>query len=113
MKRLGVWSIEDKEANDHLIATTWVFKVKRDHNDKVLEHKARLCAQGFHQIEGHDYLNTFSPTGRVSSLRVLISHAAFQGFQFHQMDVKSAFLNTSLDEDLTPKIPYGLSKDSK
>ncbi|MBW0495210.1 hypothetical protein O181_034925 [Austropuccinia psidii MF-1] len=112
MKRLGVWSIEDKKANDHPITTTWVFKVKRDHNNKIIEHKARLCAQGFHQIEGLDYLNTFSPTGRISSLRVLISHAASQGFQFHQMDVKSAFLNAPLDEDLTLKIPDGLSEDS-
>ncbi|MBW0590242.1 hypothetical protein O181_129957, partial [Austropuccinia psidii MF-1] len=62
---------------------------------------------------GLDYLNTFSPTGRVSSLRVLIAHAASQGFQFHQMDVKSAFLNAPLEEDLTLKIPDGLNEDSK
>ncbi|MBW0490794.1 hypothetical protein O181_030509 [Austropuccinia psidii MF-1] len=111
MENLGVWSIEDRKTNDHPITTTWVFKVKKDHNDKVIEHKARLCAQGFHQIEGLDYLSTFSPMGRISSLRLLISHAATHGFHFHQMDVKSAFLNAPLDEDLTLKIPDGINED--
>ncbi|MBW0592403.1 hypothetical protein O181_132118, partial [Austropuccinia psidii MF-1] len=63
-------------------------------------------------IEGLDYLSTFSPTGRISSLRVLISHAAAHGFQFHQMDVRSAFLNAPLDKDLTLKILDVISKDS-
>ncbi|MBW0472263.1 hypothetical protein O181_011978 [Austropuccinia psidii MF-1] len=113
MEKLGVWSIEDRKENDHPITTPWVFKVKRDHNNEVIEHKARLCMQGFHQIEGLDYLNTFSPTRRISSLRVLISHAAAHGFQFHHMDVKSAFLNAPLDEDLTLKILDGINEDSK
>ncbi|MBW0500660.1 hypothetical protein O181_040375 [Austropuccinia psidii MF-1] len=112
-KKLGFWSIEDKKTNKHLNTTTWVFKVKRDHNDKVIKHKAQLCKQGFHQIEGLDYLNNFSPTRRISSLRVLTSHAESQGFQFHQMDVKSAFLNSPPDEDLTLKIPDGIIEDPK
>ncbi|MBW0538985.1 hypothetical protein O181_078700 [Austropuccinia psidii MF-1] len=111
MERLGVWRIEDRKTNDHLITTAWVFKVKRAHNDEVIENKARLCAQGFHQIEGLDYLSTFSPTGRISSMGVLISHAAAHGFQFHQMDVKRAFLNAPLDKDLTLKIPDGINED--
>ncbi|MBW0466666.1 hypothetical protein O181_006381 [Austropuccinia psidii MF-1] len=111
MEKLGVWSIEDRKKNDHLITTAWVFKVKKDHNAKVIEHKAWLCAQGFHQIEGLEYLSTFSPTGRISSLRLLISHAAAHGFQFHQMDVKRAFLNAPLDEDLTLKILDGINED--
>ncbi|MBW0467291.1 hypothetical protein O181_007006 [Austropuccinia psidii MF-1] len=113
MKKLEVWSIEDSKTNDHPITTTWVFKVKRDHNNEVIEHKAWLCAQGFHQIEGLDYLNTFSPTGRISSLRLSISHAAAHGFQFHQMDAKSPFLNTPLDKDLTLKIPDRIDEDPK
>ncbi|MBW0494009.1 hypothetical protein O181_033724 [Austropuccinia psidii MF-1] len=114
MKNLGVWSIEDRKTNDHPIMTTWVFKVKKDHNDMVIEHKARLCARGFHQIEGLDYLSTptFSPTRKISSLRLLISHAATHGYQFHQMDVKSTFLNAPLDEDLTLKSLDGINEDS-
>ncbi|MBW0475846.1 hypothetical protein O181_015561 [Austropuccinia psidii MF-1] len=111
MENLGVCSIEDSKKNDHMIVMAWVFKVKREYNYEVIEHKARLCAQGFHQIEVLDYLSTFSPTGRLSSLRVLISHAAANGFQFHQMDVKSTFLNAPLDEDLTLKIPDGINED--
>ncbi|MBW0464270.1 hypothetical protein O181_003985 [Austropuccinia psidii MF-1] len=113
MEKLGVWSIENRKTNNHSITTTWVFKVKRNHNDEVIEHKAQLCAQGFHQIESLDYLRTFSPTGKISSLRVLISHAEAHDFQFHHMDVKSAFLNTPLNKDLTLKITDGINKDPK
>ncbi|MBW0485650.1 hypothetical protein O181_025365 [Austropuccinia psidii MF-1] len=113
MEKLGVWSIENRKTNDYPIMTTWVFKVKRNHNDEVIEHKAQLCAQGFHEIKGLDYLSTFSPTGKISSLMVLISHAAAHDFQFHQMDVKSAFLNAPLNKDLTLKIRDGINKDPK
>ncbi|MBW0538165.1 hypothetical protein O181_077880 [Austropuccinia psidii MF-1] len=103
MEKLGVWSIENRKINNHPITTTWVFKVKKNHNDGVIEHKARLCAQGFHQIEGLDYLSTFSPAGKISSLRVLISHVAAHDFQFHQMDVKAAFLNAPLRQRPYPE----------
>ncbi|MBW0585055.1 hypothetical protein O181_124770, partial [Austropuccinia psidii MF-1] len=111
MKRLNVWEVVDRKPSDHPITTTWVFKIKCDHNNNITEHKARLCAQGFHQIEGLDYLKTFSPTGKISSLRLLISHAARNNYSFHQMDMKSAFLNAPLEEDLTLAIPDGIDED--
>ncbi|MBW0473126.1 hypothetical protein O181_012841 [Austropuccinia psidii MF-1] len=98
MEKLEVWTIRDKTPKDHPITCTWVFKVKVDDEKRVIEHKARLCAQGFHQIQGLDYSQTFSPTGQISLLRALISNAAVNNLQFHQMDVKSAFLNAPLDE---------------
>ncbi|MBW0570239.1 hypothetical protein O181_109954 [Austropuccinia psidii MF-1] len=111
MKRLKVWEVVDRKPSDHPITTTCVFKIKRDHNNNITEHKERLCAQGFHQIEGLDYLKTFSPTGKISSLRLLISHAARNNYSFHQMDVKSAFLNAPLEEDITLAIPDGIDED--
>ncbi|MBW0479607.1 hypothetical protein O181_019322 [Austropuccinia psidii MF-1] len=68
INRLNIWEIVDRKPSDHPITTTWVFKVKHNYNHSITEHKARLCAQGFHQIEGLDYLKTFSPTGKISSL---------------------------------------------
>ncbi|MBW0500268.1 hypothetical protein O181_039983 [Austropuccinia psidii MF-1] len=68
MKILNIWEVVDRKPYDHPITTTWMFKVKRDHTNSVTEHKARLCTQGFHQIEGLDYLKTSSPTGKISSL---------------------------------------------
>ncbi|MBW0481297.1 hypothetical protein O181_021012 [Austropuccinia psidii MF-1] len=113
MNRLNFWEIVDRKTSDHPITTTWVFKVKCDHNYSVTEHKARLCAQGFHQIEGLDYLKTFSPTGKISSLQLLISHSARNNYLFHQMDIKSAFLNTPLEEKLTLAILDGINKDKE
>ncbi|MBW0511150.1 hypothetical protein O181_050865 [Austropuccinia psidii MF-1] len=113
MNRLKVWEIVDKKPSDHPITSTWVFKFKDDHNHSVTEHKARLCAQGFHQIEGLDHWKTFLPTGKISSLQLLIPHAARNNYLFHQMDVKSAFLNAPLEEELTLAIPDGINKDKE
>ncbi|MBW0555648.1 hypothetical protein O181_095363 [Austropuccinia psidii MF-1] len=68
IKRLNVWEVVDRKPYDHPITTTWVFKGKHNHNNSLTENKARLCAQRFHQIEGLDYLKTFSPMGKISSL---------------------------------------------
>ncbi|MBW0567940.1 hypothetical protein O181_107655 [Austropuccinia psidii MF-1] len=111
MKRLNIWEVVDRKPSNHPITTTWVFKVKRNHNNSITEKKARLCAQGFHQIEGLDYLKTFSQTGKISSLQLLISHATINNYSLHQMDVKSAFLNAPLEENLTLTIPDGINKD--
>ncbi|MBW0549424.1 hypothetical protein O181_089139 [Austropuccinia psidii MF-1] len=111
MNRLNFWKIVDRKQSDHPITTTWVFKVKRNHKHSLTEHKARLCAQGFHQIEGLDHLNKFSPTGRISSLQLLISHAARKNYMFHQMDVKSVFINAPLEEDLMLAIPAVIKKE--
>ncbi|MBW0480414.1 hypothetical protein O181_020129 [Austropuccinia psidii MF-1] len=84
-------------------------KMKEDDQKQIIEHKARLCAQGFHQIQGLDYSQTFSPTGRISLLRALISNAAVKNLQFHQIDVKSAFLNAPLNEDICLAVPEGIN----
>ncbi|MBW0473124.1 hypothetical protein O181_012839 [Austropuccinia psidii MF-1] len=108
MEKLEVWTIRDKTPKDHPIPCTWVFKVKEDDQKRVIEHKARLCAQGFHKIQGLDYSQTFSPTGQISLLQALISNAAFNNLQFHQMDVKSVFLNAPLNESICLAVPEGI-----
>jgi hypothetical protein len=75
--------------------------------------KARLCAQGFSQVHGVDFSKTFAPTGRLNSLRALISYAAANGLEFHQLDVKTAFLNADLEEDVFLSIPQGINLDKK
>ncbi|MBW0561245.1 hypothetical protein O181_100960 [Austropuccinia psidii MF-1] len=113
INRLNAWEIVDRKPSDHPITTTWVFQVKRNHNHSVTEHKVRLCAQVFHQIEGLDYLKKFSQTGKISSLQLLISHATRNNYSLHQMDVKSAFLNAPLEEELTLAILYGINEDKE
>ncbi|MBW0463880.1 hypothetical protein O181_003595 [Austropuccinia psidii MF-1] len=68
MTRLNVWTIRDDKDKDHPITSTWAFKAKKDDQQQITKYEARLCAQGFHQIQDLDYTQTFSPTGYISSL---------------------------------------------
>ncbi|MBW0535981.1 hypothetical protein O181_075696 [Austropuccinia psidii MF-1] len=113
MNRLQVWDIVELKSDYRLVGTTWVFKTKRDPQGNVLERKARLCAQGFSQTSGIDYHKTYSPTGRLNSLRSLIAMAATRNLQFHQIDVKSAFLNAPLSEIVYLSIPQGMTTDRR
>jgi hypothetical protein len=89
-----------------------VFKKKDDQNANIV-YKDRLCAQGFSQTKGVDYSKTFAPTGMLNSLRVLISHAASNSLDFQQLDVKTAFLNADLDEEVYFSIPQGFTHDKR
>ncbi|MBW0488376.1 hypothetical protein O181_028091 [Austropuccinia psidii MF-1] len=113
MKKLEVWDVIELRSDYKLVGTTWVFKIKKDHLNHALEHKARLCAQGFTQTPGIDFEKTYAPTGRLNSLRALIAHASFSGLDFHQIDVKSAFLNAPLMETVYLTIPQGLDIDRR
>ncbi|MBW0466887.1 hypothetical protein O181_006602 [Austropuccinia psidii MF-1] len=77
----------------------------------MVEYKAHLCAQGLSQTPGVDFNKIYAPTGRLNSLRCLIAHTASRGLQFHQVDVKSAFLNAPLAEVVYLSIPQGLKLD--
>ncbi|MBW0515855.1 hypothetical protein O181_055570 [Austropuccinia psidii MF-1] len=111
MKDLKFWEVVPITEEIKLIGTTWVFKTKRNAQNEILKHKARLCAQGFSQTLGIDFQKTFAPTGRLNSLRTLISFAASKNLLFEQLDIKSAFLNAPLDEEVHLTIPHGLNHD--
>ncbi|MBW0542366.1 hypothetical protein O181_082081 [Austropuccinia psidii MF-1] len=113
INKLNVWLLREKTDNDHPITSTWIFKEKHEDSGKITEYKACLCAHGFHQIAGIDYQNTFVPTGRLSSLRTLISFASVNKYKFHQMDVRSAFLNAPLQEKIFLEIPQGIEGNTK
>lgn len=100
MKSHNVWTICEMKNNTKLLNCTWVFKIKLDDENKPIEYKARLCAQGFMQEKGQDFASTFAPTGKLTSLRMLISYAQANDLQFHQIDISSAFLNAPLNEDV-------------
>ena len=82
------------------ITLKWVFKLKKDELGAVIKHKARLVARGFVQQEGIDYDDAFAPLARMESVCVLLALAAQEGWQVHHMDVKSAFLNGNLKEEV-------------
>nr|GFC41550.1 putative ribonuclease H-like domain-containing protein [Tanacetum cinerariifolium] len=82
------------------IRTKWVLKNKKDERGIVIRNKARLVAQGHTQEEGIDYDEVFAPVARIEAIRLFLAYASFMGFTVYQMDVKSAFLYGTIDEEV-------------
>ncbi|EIW71771.1 hypothetical protein TREMEDRAFT_27029, partial [Tremella mesenterica DSM 1558] len=90
------------------IGCKWVFKVKTDSEGNLLKYKSRLVAQGFSQVPGVDYEETFAPVGRSGSLRILLTIAATEDLEIRQADVEGAYLNGKLDVEIYMKYPKGI-----
>jgi hypothetical protein len=84
-----------------------VWKKKEGENGEVARNKSRLVAQGYSQKEGIDYEETFAPVAHLEAIRILLSFAVAKMFKLCQMDVKSAFLNAFLEEEVYVKQPQG------
>ena len=93
-----------------MIDSKWVYKTKRSPTGEIERHKAWLVAKGFMQVEGIDYTKTFTPMTKFSTIRILLALAAQLDLEIHQMDVKSAFLNGEIEEEIYVEIPPGLNK---
>nr|GEV18335.1 hypothetical protein [Tanacetum cinerariifolium] len=103
-------SKEMEEQRVRPIGTKWVLKNQKDERGIVIRNKARLVAQGYTQEEGIDYEEFFAPVARIEAIRLFLACASFMGFIIYQMDVKSAFLYGTIDEE-APRAWYGtLSK---
>lgn len=89
----GTWAMEDVPSDANVVGCRWVFKIKRDAAGKPVRYKARLVAQGFSQVPGVDYFDTYAPVGKLTSIRVLLAYAAYHDWELEQIDVKSAYLN--------------------
>lgn len=89
------------------LPTRWVFKLKRDSVGRVQVHRARLAVKGFHQKPGIDYEEVFAPVSRHATFRTMVSIVCQEDMEMHQMDVRTAFLNAQLDEEVYVKIPEG------
>ncbi|MBW0533523.1 hypothetical protein O181_073238 [Austropuccinia psidii MF-1] len=113
MNKLKVWDIIEIREDYKLIGMTWGFKIKKNHLNEVTKYNARLCAQGFAQTLGIDVHKTYAPTGRLNSLRTLIAFASHSNLKFHQINIKSAFLNVPLSETVYLASPQGLDIDKR
>ncbi|GJY72291.1 putative ribonuclease H-like domain-containing protein [Tanacetum coccineum] len=95
-----VWTLVDLPNGKRAIGTKWVFRNKKDERGIVVRNKARLVAQGYTQEEGIDYDEVFAPVARIEAIRLFLAYASFMGFIVYQMDVKSAFLYGTIEEEV-------------
>jgi len=99
-ERNKVWHLEPIPKSKRVIGLKWVFRNKLDEYGTIIRNKARLVVKGYNQQEGIDFEETFAPVARLEAIRILISFSSFMGFKLYQMDVKCAFLNGFLKEDV-------------
>ncbi|KAG5527251.1 hypothetical protein RHGRI_028223 [Rhododendron griersonianum] len=103
----GTWKLVDLPPGSKSIGCKWVFRRKYNTDNSVHTFKARLVAKGFRQKEGIDYFDTYAPVARITSIRILMALASIYHLQIHQMDVKTAFLNGDIDEEVYMDQPEG------
>ncbi|GKB62687.1 putative ribonuclease H-like domain-containing protein [Tanacetum coccineum] len=89
------------------IGTKWVYRNKKDKRGIIVRNKARLVAQGYTQEEGIDYDEVFAPVARIEAIRLFLAYASFMGFIMYQIDVKSAFLYGTIEEEVYVCQPPG------
>ena len=112
-ERNNVWKLVEKPENYPVIGTKWVFRNKLDEHGIIIRNKARLVAKGYNQEEGIDYEETYAPVARLEAIRMLLAYASIMDFKLYQMDVKSAFLNGLIQEEVYVEQPPGFEIPDK
>ncbi|GJW63888.1 retrovirus-related pol polyprotein from transposon TNT 1-94 [Tanacetum coccineum] len=98
--RLQVWELVDKPFGKNVIKLKWLWKNKKDEDQTVIRNKARLVAKGYAQEEGIDFEESFALVARLEAVWIFVAHAAHKSFLIYHMDMKMAFLNGSLKEEV-------------
>nr|GFB99868.1 integrase, catalytic region, zinc finger, CCHC-type, peptidase aspartic, catalytic [Tanacetum cinerariifolium] len=105
--RIQVWELVPQPDRVMIIVLKWIYKVKLDEYGDVLKNKAWLVAKGYHQEEGIDFEECVAPVARIEEIRIFIANAASKNMTVYQMDVKTAFLNGDLKEEIYVSQPKG------
>jgi hypothetical protein len=106
-ERNQVWTLVDPSRDMNVIETKWVFKNKHEEDGEVVRNKARLVAQGYSQVEGLNFREIFAPVARLEAIKILLAFVASKKLKLYQMDVKSAFLNGVIHEEVYVRQPPG------
>ncbi|KAI3702067.1 hypothetical protein L6452_27705 [Arctium lappa] len=107
-----VWDLVDLPKGHRAIDTKWIFRNKKDERRIVIRNKERLVAQGYTQEEGIDYEEVFAPVARVEAIRLFLVYASYMKFKVYQLDVKSAFIYGTIDEEVYVYQPPGFENPS-
>ena len=102
-----VWDVVPRTKGKSVITSKWIYKIKHAADGSIEKYKARFVARGFSQKEGVDYEETFAPVARYTSIRIVLALAAVKKWKIHQMDVKTAFLNGVVEEEVYVEQPLG------
>ncbi|GKC57434.1 retrovirus-related pol polyprotein from transposon TNT 1-94, partial [Tanacetum coccineum] len=105
--RLQVWELVDKPFGKSVIKLKWLWNNKKDEDQTVIRNKARLVAKGYAQEEGIDFEESFAPVARLEAVSIFVAYAAHKSFPIYQMDMKTAFLNGPLKEEVYVAQPDG------
>jgi hypothetical protein len=100
MSENQVWNLVDPPDGVRPIESKWIYKKKKDMDGNIHVYKARLIAKGFRQVQGIDYDKTLSPVVMLKSIQIILAIAAYFDYEIWHMDVKTAFLNENLEEDV-------------
>ena len=95
----GTWELVEPLPGVNIVRSKWVFKAKKDVDGNIAHKKARLIAQGFSQIPGINYFNTYAPVACLASIWMILALVAQNDMQIHQIDIKGAYLNGELNND--------------
>nr|GFA03917.1 putative ribonuclease H-like domain-containing protein [Tanacetum cinerariifolium] len=106
-KMQKVWVLVDLPHRKRAFSTKWVFRNIKDERGTVVKNKARLVRQGHTHEEGIDYEEVFALVARIEAIRLFLNYASFMGFMVYQMDVKSAFLYGTTEEEVYVCQPPG------
>jgi hypothetical protein len=107
IQKNNTWELTTLPEGHNAIGVKWIFKTKKNAEGEIEKHKARLVAKGYKQQYGVDYEDVFAPVARIETVRLVISLAAQKQWKIFQMDVKSAFLNGNLEEEVYVEQPAG------
>ena len=104
------WEFIPKEKGQHIIPGRWVYKFKHDSNGNIDKFKARFVAKGFKQIEGMEYSDTFDPTSKPETVKILLALSAIENFILKEMDIKAAYLHPKIDKKVYLEQPKDFEK---
>jgi hypothetical protein len=100
IEKNDTWVLMDKSSHKKAIEVKWVYRTKQNADSSINKYKVRLVVKGYAQVFGVDFLETFAPVARLDTIRLLLALYAQKNWKVYQLDVKFAFLNGYLQEEI-------------